>query len=425
MKKIHQYIFGATVCLSVLASCENMMDVHREYVKDGEKMYAPKPDSIKFYAGKGKVYFKFWTFNATNVKTVDLYWDEDSLIIPVSPAPGRDSMMVEVPCHEEKSYAFRVRTTDIFGHHSLWTNGFANSYGAFFQQSVVNRSIKSFSIDGNDGTITWYPPASNLVRSEVRYTDASLQEITLSVPPEETNTQCAGATNNRFEVSSFFLPEPDAIDTFSFAWEQMRPLYRVPRAGWSIKYCNSWHGMPSPTSASVEGPPAYVYDGNFSTFWHSRYTTYAAGNNPLSPILTRDPCPHTLVLDLGESVEMMQVDVYRRLGNNNTQTVIVYAAADDSQLVDPDDFQWLGPVSWTSNNSTFFGNYVYTGVENDRWTELGRCEFSATAGATAEESLKIIDASAKNAQSRYLKLVLPNSRSNANLSLSEIYVYGR
>ncbi|MDR1667263.1 MAG: DUF4998 domain-containing protein [Bacteroidales bacterium] len=423
MKKIHQSICAVTVSLLVLASCENMMDVHQKYLENGEIVYSPKPDSIKFYAGRNKVWFKCWTLNGVNLKSVDLYWDEDSLIIPVSLTSGRDSLMVEVPCREEKSYAFKIRTTDIFDNHSLWITGFANSYGDLFQQSLVNRSIKTFSVDGSDGTISWYPPAANLVRSEVRYTDAGQQENLLSVLPTETTLVCPGQTNNRFDVRSFFLPEAEALDTFSLAWEQTRPLYRIPRTGWSVKYCNSWQTMPSMTPG-VEGPPVNVYDGNFTTIWHSRYTTYAAGNNPLDPILTRDPLPHTLVLDMGEQMDIVQVDIYRRLNNNNTQTVIAYAAVSDDALTQQ-DFEWLGPVSWSSNNATFFGSYVYTGVENSHWLELGRCEFSATAGATAEASMNSIDASSKNARSRYLKLVLPNGRSNGNISISEVYLSAR
>lgn len=424
MKNIrNQYGIFMLTAMILTTSCEGMMDVHENFMKGGEVVYAPKIDSMSFYAGQNQVYFEFWTYNATNVKTVDLYWDEDSLIIPVSPTSGYDNVRVEVPCVEEKSYTFKVRTTDVFGNHSLWSTGFANSYGDFFMQSLSNRMVKGFSVAGNDGTITWYPPASNMARCEVRYTDNTGRQQILSVPANESTTPCPGLTNNQFDVRSYFLPEPNAIDTFVMAWEPMTPLYQYPRTGWSIKYCNSWHGMPSLTGSS--DMPHFIIDGNFSTFWHSRYSTYTAGTSPWDPNVTRDPPPFTIVIDMGETLDVEQVDVYRRLSNNNAQTVIVYASAIDDNLLTNDDFEWRGNTPVTYTNHSFFFNYRYPGVPNDHWVELGRVEYPSDAQATAEQNLRSVDASTKDIRSRYIKLVLPNTRSNGNVSLCELFVWGR
>src|SRR5690606_3791113 len=101
--------------LAVFAtSCESFMDIHEEYVKDGEIIYAPKADSIQFIAGKGRVQFAFWLKNAPNVKSIDLYWNSmsDSLITPVSPTTGLDSFYVVVPDLPEGAYTFEVKTRD-------------------------------------------------------------------------------------------------------------------------------------------------------------------------------------------------------------------------------------------------------------------------------------------------------------------------
>ena len=420
---INQYVSVAVIALSFLVGCEDMTDIYKKYIEDGEIKYAPKLDSIKFYAGQNQVYFKFWTFNATNVNTVDLYWDEDSMLISVMPSSGRDSMIVQVPCHTEKSYTFKVRTTDIFDNHSLWSTEFANSYGELFQQSLTNRTVNSFTIVGNDGQITWFPAIANLVYSEVKYTDGDGQEQIVVVPAAQNTSLCAGLTSNRFELRSFFLPEPDAVDIFAVDWESVRPMYQVPRSEWSVLYCNSWQGMPSLTTA-IEGPPQYLFDGDLGTFWHSRYTTYTAGENPDYPTHSRDPLPHTLVLDFGEPINLANIEIYRRIGNTNTQTVIVYVPAVADELLTQTDMEWLGTETWTSTNQTFWPDYTYIGVENTHWKELDRYEFSSTATAGVAD-LFTIDASSQNVTSRYLKLVLPNSRSNANVSLAELYVLGR
>lgn len=423
MKKMKNFGILTIVILFIVASCENMMDVHKEFAGDSEIVYAPKLDSLAFYAGQNKVYCQFWTYNSSNVKSVDFYWDEDSLIIPVSPSSKLDSMLVEIPCSEEKSYTIKVRTTDIFGNHSLWTTGFANSYGDFFLESLSNRAVRGFKVTNNDGEISWFPPASNLVRSEVRYTDNSGAENIVNVSEINSTTLCPGLTTNRFEIRSFFLPEPDAIDTFAISWEAVLPLYQFSRTEWSVKYCSSWHGMPSLTGK--DNMPHFIFDGNFNTFWHSNYATYAAGLNPLDPEVTRDPCPHTIVIDMGEPVDIWQVDIYRRLNNNNAQTVVAYAPAVDDNLLTQEDFEWRGNIPITYVNHQFYKNYHYPGIENNNWVELGRVEYPSDALDTPEKNLRIIDASSKNIRSRYFKLVLPNSRSNANISLSEVFVWGK
>lgn len=420
MKK---YVFNLIAACVLLLSCENMMDVHKPFIEDGEKVYAMKLDESTFYAGHNQVYFKFYMSNTTNIKTVDLYWDEDSLIIPM---PSYGWNIVKVPAVEEKSYSFRIRTTDIFGNHSLLSTGFANSYGAYFQESLTNRSVKSFELTDNNsnGKITWFPPASNLVRSEVRYKDINGEEKVVNIPSDQNVTQCPGLSVNKFDVRSFFLPEPNAMDTFDIAWQELVPIYKIPTKGWTVKYCNSWQGQPS--LSGTQNLPHFIFDGDYNTIWHSSYTNYTVGTHPLDPTITRDPPPFTIVIDMGEPVEIAKVDVYRRFNNNNVQTVIMYAPAVADDLLTDTDFEWLGntPVSYV--NDGHFKNYTYLGVENSNWTELGRVEYPNDSNlGTPEANLREVDASSLNIKSRYLKLILPNTRSNGNVSLAEMTVHGR
>ena len=420
MKK---YIISLIAVCALCYQCDDMMDVHKPFIEGGEKVYTQKLDQTDFYAGHNQVYFKFYMGNTTNIKSVDLFWDEDSLIIPM-PSHGWD--IVAVPTEEERSYTFRIRTTDIFGHHSLWSTGFGNSYGNYFQESLVNRSVKSFLLTENDsnGEITWFPPASNLVRSEVRYEDLDGLEQIVNVPFGQNITQAPGLGINRFEVRSFFLPEPNALDTFNTVWQEVTPVYKLPTIGWTVKYCNSWHGQPSLTG--TQNMPHFIFDGNYTTYWHTNYGNYAEGTHPLDPTITRDPAPFTIVIDMGEPVEIAQIDVYRRLSNNNTQTVVVYAPAVEDNLLTDEDIKWLGNIPVTYTNHAIFKNYSYPGVENPNWVELGKIEYPNDATLdTPEKNLRTVDASAHNIKSRYLKLILPNSRSNGNVSIAEIAVHGR
>lgn len=51
MKRIYGIVAFVVSVLSFV-SCDDFMDVHKEYIEDGEIIYAPKPDTIGFIAGK-------------------------------------------------------------------------------------------------------------------------------------------------------------------------------------------------------------------------------------------------------------------------------------------------------------------------------------------------------------------------------------
>ncbi len=54
MKRIYSLLVFIA-CTLLITSCEDFMDVHKEYIEGGEIIYAPKPDSIAFIAGKERI----------------------------------------------------------------------------------------------------------------------------------------------------------------------------------------------------------------------------------------------------------------------------------------------------------------------------------------------------------------------------------
>ena len=54
MKKVYALIAFVISVLSI-TSCDDFMDVHKEYIEGGEIIYAPKPDSLRFIAGKERI----------------------------------------------------------------------------------------------------------------------------------------------------------------------------------------------------------------------------------------------------------------------------------------------------------------------------------------------------------------------------------
>jgi hypothetical protein len=208
-------------------SCDNMMDVHQEYLEGGEKIYAPKVDSLVFRNGKGRVQLWFWLLEAPNVRSVDIFWNAyaDSLIVPVTPSALLDSIEVYIPLKEERTYTFYVRTTDIFGNHSLSEMGSATSYDSIYESALTNRLVKgAFKKSGSVATeVQWYGIADDYIYSEVRYTDINNRERIVRVLPNESYSYCPEAkTGSTYEHRSLYMPV-NSIDTFALEWTPFVP----------------------------------------------------------------------------------------------------------------------------------------------------------------------------------------------------------
>ena len=358
-------------------SCENFMDIHEEYVKNGEIIYAPKADSIQFIAGKGRVQFAFWLENAPNVKSVDLYWNSmsDSLITAVSPTTGLDSFYVDVPDLPEGAYTFEVKTRDNFGHSSLYITGFGNSYGDFFQSSLANRRVRGVDLAESGGIIEWFGAVEGLTWTDIKYTMDNGETNTVRLKPGEQLIVCPNAkTGTSFQFSSSFIPEEFAIDTFSTDWEQydgnFPSIYKYDRSTWSVLEV-------SDETASDGGGKNTLIDGDLGSYWHSQWE---GGDEPL---------PHWAIIDMATPKKIAKIDAYRRPGNGDAKTIQYFVGPD------PD-------------------------ADATSWTKIGESEF-----VSGKDNVEIsISNSSSTLTGRYLKLVLPDSNRDPYTSIAEIYVYG-
>lgn len=366
------YIVSMLFLAVLAASCESFMDIHEEYVKDGEIIYAPKVDSVQFIAGKARVRFAFWLENAPNVNSVVLYWNSmsDSLITSVSPTTGLDSFSVDVPNLPEGAYTFEVKTRDNFGHSSLYLTGFGNSYGDFYQSSLMNRRVKSFELTENGGIIEWFGAVDLLMWTDISYTMNNGETNIVRLSPEADQISCPDfKEGTMFQFSSAFIPEEFSIDTFFVDWEEYQGMYRYDRSTWSVMEV-------SDETASDGGGKNTLLDGNLGSYWHSQWD---GGNAPL---------PHWAIVDMGSPKKIARIDTYRRPGNTDARTVQYFVGPDPN-------------------------------ADASTWTKIGESEF-----ASGDMTETLITNSSSTLSGRYLKLVLPDSNRDPFTSIAEIYVYG-
>lgn len=376
MNKIYIIILFVS-CLFVCSSCGDFMDVHKAYIEGGEIIYAPKPDTISFVAGRGRILFNCRTYNAPNVKSIDVYWNDglDSLIVPVTLGAGYDSISVILDDMPEKSYTFNIRMTDNFGHKSLYVTDFGSSYGDSYQSTLNDRRIKSISLSDKGGAVDWYSAMDGLVRNEVRYTRSDGTKAVVPMANDEYSVVCPDVKpGTSFEYRSLYIPEEQAIDTFSTVWTTYDEIfpeeYKYDPSDWSVLSC-------SDETASDGGGMTSLIDGDLETYWHSQWE---GGEAPL---------PHWVVIDMQSPKKMSKIEIYRRAGNTDAKSVRVFVN-DDS---DPAGKGWMQITEGT------FGE-----------------------GDAVQLS---IPASVATTKGRYLKILLPDSNRDPFISIAEVYVYGK
>ena len=371
MKRLYGTIALAAVSLLSFTSCEDFMDIHEDFIEGGEIIYAPKPDSVSFIAGKGRIEFRCWTYNAPNVKSIDLYWNSgaDSLIIPVTMKTGLDSIKVELPNMEEKSYTFDITTRDNFGHKSLKVTDFGSSYGDLYVSTLADRRIKKVSLKQGEATVEWYSSQKGLVRNEVRYTTNNGGTAIAAIPSNQHLLSLPNPkAGSEFEYRSLYIPEAECIDTFSTAWvkgNKIPEIFVYDRSNWSVLEV-------SDETASDGGGKNTLIDGDLGSYWHSQWD---GGNAPL---------PHWAIIDMAEAIAPVQFDIYRRPGNTDANHVEVYV----SDVPDA----------------------------GGEWTKVAEGQFTSGDKVT----LKV----ANKTKGRYLKLLLPDSNRAPFTSIAEIYAYG-
>lgn len=372
-------IYGvAAFVISVLSitSCDDFMDIHKEYIEGGEIIYAPKPDSVSFIAGKGRIQFNCRTYNAPNIRSIDVFWNEgiDSLIIPVEMKTGYDSISVILDNMEEKSYTFNVQTTDNFGHKSLFMTDFGTSYGETFQSTLNDRRIKTVSLSDKEGTIEWYSALMGLIRNEVRYIKNDGSQVIVGMPSSDHQLKLPDAkAGSSFEYRSLYIPEEECIDTFATAWKVSETTfpttYKYDRSAWEVLSV-------SDVSTSEGGGMATLLDNDLSTYWQSAYED---GDAPL---------PHWAVIDMQTPKKISKVEIYRRAANKDTKSIELYI----SDQPDANAGNWIK----IGNGIFADGDILSISIPESVNTEKGR----------------------------YLKLLQPDSNREPYTSVAEIYLYG-
>lgn len=321
------------LCVCFLTACDDLMDTHKEFIKNGEIIYAPKPDTIFFVAGKNRIEANYTISKAPNVSSINIYWNgnRDSLITKIELSTAVSAGRIILDNLEEKSYTFLVQLEDKYGHRSLKSTGFGTAYGENFQNSLSGRRISNMQSNEEGGVVEWDISQEGLVFNEIMYKDKQGNTQKLRIEPGERSLFCPNAANgSTIDYRSAYIPEELSIDTFFTAWKNSAEVgmnfphvyeyAEVNRDDWELLYYDN--------SDPEEGNVLNMFDNNMDTYWHSNYHN-----------ATR--FPYTFIIDMKEKYWIGKVGAAARQGVHYSKGITYYITEDSEYMNDPKSNTWV------------------------------------------------------------------------------------
>lgn len=227
MNKSISYLYMVLSLVILLASCSEMNDKHDEYLAEGERIYIGKIDSLKTFAGDGRIKLRFWVSDP-RAKTVNFYWfpNNDSVTVDINTTSAVDSFEVFIggptstKSIQEGNYTLRAITRDQSNHFSIPFEKTINIYGDRFRSILTNRVLRSITFQASDGLLSlFFSGAVNEkeLGIELFYTDRVGEIRSLQLAASEITSPVVipnvDATKG-VTYRTMFLPEKLAIDTF-------------------------------------------------------------------------------------------------------------------------------------------------------------------------------------------------------------------
>lgn len=337
--KFNRIYFTLLAFLAIATwSCTKMTDLTDKYLDEGEIIYAAKVDSVGILAGENRLQLNLYV-KSQRIDKVRIYWNnyEDSLDVDIQGKTGVFPVLLDnMP---ESGYLFQLVSFDKFGNKSLEYEATGSSYGENYENGLSNRSyiteFTRYDMEGDSMVIYWGGIVRGAIAMELQYTDTSGESVRMEVPADATTTTLHNLKGN-VSYKLRFIPEVEAIDTFTTASKSIPVYYERPinKSGWKIVGFSS-------ASASPEWPATNAIDGDINTPWHTEH-------NPTAPF------PHYFIVDMGETIDISSFEVYRRMDDSagaQPTHQLFYAES----LTDPTDSKDAG---WKDYGVYSFDNVV-------------------------------------------------------------------
>lgn len=349
------------LCLGValiLPGCGEMDDTYQQYIKDGETIYAGSLDSVRLRSGEGRLLL-YGLISDPMVSMVKVFYNNrnDSIAIPVERVHKVDTVRLNITGLEEGSYSFDIFTYDDEGNSSVIVNAIGTVYGENYQNTLLTTPVRNALFNDGKVTIDWGGADPSALGSEIIYKSGEEDEETVYIPSgTESSTLNDYPEKVPFRYRTFYLPEPDALDTFSTEFQQVavkgKPV-EYPKEGWTAT-ANAYD------EPSGRGPWNAI-DNDSHSVWHM---TKASGFD----------YPHHITVDMGTEnlvfglsfmqrspldgpIQDIEIQISNDNVNWNTMGEYVLAAITENQFIDfpqPETFRYFRVICKSDGKNSRF-----------------------------------------------------------------------
>jgi hypothetical protein len=356
------------------SACSDMNDLHKEFIVPGGIIYPQKVDSLKIFEGHNRVRVQWLKGTDPKVVKARMYWNNylDSINVDI-PAVG-NIVSVNIDNIPEDTYTFAVKTFDAEGNASVPTEMIGKVYGALYETTISPRNLNRVEAFADRVELNWGTANSAVVKFILKYRTSSGELRELLVPVDEEQTILTDyKIGGDFSTETYYLPTPTALDEFVVKDEQSFPdMVLADKSKFRVIAFDS---------EETADRANFILDNDLNTCWQSKWNGGAA------------PLPHWVIIDLGTSLDIAKIDLYRRNlpAYPDTKTVQLFLSDDP----DPNAGTW---------NEIGILTYTQTGTDNLRTLDI---------------------APGVNTDGHYLKLFLPDSNRSPYVQIAEIYIYIR
>ncbi|MEO6134843.1 MAG: DUF4998 domain-containing protein [Ginsengibacter sp.] len=317
LKQRTGFFYGVIVMsfILIIASCNKMNSTYYDFIKNGERTYAGKADSLKAFAGKNRLQLTWLLIADPSIKKCKIFWQEggvpDSMEIVVNRTSGIDTINAIVNNLDEGTYTFSVYTYDKNGNRSVESNTIGTVFGPVYQSSLFNRLVKNISLSSNP-VINWSGPGKNAVGTDLDFTKNDGELVhTYTASNNDHTTLPDYKSSSPIIFRTKFLPTPNAIDTFYSDWDTLSLDVAVINEQELDKSKFVEHYLPG--DANVYGGNCCGYDvtGAFDYDNTSYFHTIQDGDrgHTVMPGMT-------FTFDMKESAKLSRFKLWQRSDNN-------------------------------------------------------------------------------------------------------------
>lgn len=202
--------------LCTLLGCAKMDDTYSEFVKEGERIYVAKADSLKIRGGKNRLQLSWLLLSDPKVVKYKVTWNNgrDSIVNPVVKTASVDTITLMINNIEEGTHEFEIYTYDKLGNTSVKATKIGRVFGSRYAASLLPATYEQLIRDKNQLKVVWSEPSNDLAALVINYNYNNVMK-SIRVDRTEKSTLLQGLQRGgEFEFMTAYLPEPGALDTF-------------------------------------------------------------------------------------------------------------------------------------------------------------------------------------------------------------------